>query len=262
MLHSVSPQARSGAQGGEANRHGEGMSLLIIVQARHNSSRLPLKISADIEGLSMVARVVERVSKLGAFTVAYPKPECEDENDVLSRFARVARQNPDKDTFVRITADTPLLDIGVAAFVINLYRDRQNDLDFVGTAPEMDGTDVEVFSRTALRMADLNAKGKAREHVTPWMRKNLGAMIVNLAPEPLRWSVDTQEDLDFVRGVYRACGLCAAAVPHHTNAGGSIGGTNRTLVVDLHQVEDGGLAECTAADLKRSRMGGEPYVSA
>ena len=237
------------------------MSFLVIIQARPNSSRLPLKINADICGASMLARVVDRASTLGPFTVAMPHPEMEDENDVLSRFARVARQNPGADTFCRITADCPLLDLGVAGFVINSYRNRQSDLDFVGTAPEMDGTDCEVFSRTALRMADTHARGRAREHVTTWMRKNLGAYIVNLAPTPLRWSVDTQEDLDFVRAVYRACDHCARAVPHHTNAGGSIGGANRTLVVDLHQVEDGGLAECTAADLKKGRMGGKPYIS-
>lgn len=238
------------------------MSLLVIVQAREASTRLPLKIYAEIEGQSMLARVTARAALLGPFTVAMPHPELEDENDVLSRFARVARANPSAEAFVRITADCPLLDVGVAGFVINSYRDRQNDLDFVGTAPEMDGTDCEVFSRTALMLADMNARGKAREHVTLWMRKHLGARVINMAPEPLRWSVDTQEDLDFVRAVYRECGHCAAAVPHHTNAGGSIGGTNRTLVVDLHQVEDGSLAECTAADLKKARMGGKPYVSA
>lgn len=238
------------------------MSLLVVVQARHSSLRLPNKINADIGGQTMLAQVVSRASKLGPLTVAFPPPELPEE-DVLGRFARVAKKNPDIDTFVRVTADCPLLDIGIGGFIINLYRDRQNDVDFVGTAPEMDGTDCEVFSRTALMMADLNAKGRySREHCTAWMRKNLGALIVNMAPAPLRWSVDTHEDLEFVRRVYSLCDLCARAYPHHTNSGTSIGGVDRKMVVDLHMLDDGSLGECAAADVKKERMGGPVYRSA
>lgn len=237
------------------------MSLLVVVQAREHSTRFPGKIFQDIAGQTMLARVLERASKLGPATVAFPPADLPEE-DVLGRFVRVAQQAPEVDTFVRITGDTPLLDPGVGGFVLNLYRDRQNDLDFVGTAPDMDGLDVEVFSRTALRIADHNARGRDREHVTSWMRRHLGAFLVNMAPAPLRWSVDTQDDLAFVRRVYEECDLCARGVTRHTNASGSIGGAHRVLVLDLHHVDDGGLAECRAADTLRTRVGGKPYVSA
>ena len=237
------------------------MSLLVIIQARLSSLRLPNKIGMDIAGASMLWRVVERAIRLGPLIVAYPPPELKEE-DVLGRFARILRKNPDVDTVVRITADCPLLDVGVGGFVINLYRERQNHTDFVGTGAEMDGLDVEVFSRTALMMADMNAHGAYdREHLTHWMRRNLGALIVNMALSPLRWSVDDNEGLEFVRAVYGACDLCARGVPHHTNSATGIGAADRQLCVDLHQVEDGGLAECQAADLKRKRMGGPVYVS-
>lgn len=236
------------------------MSILTIIQARRNSSRLPFKIEADIHGQTMLARVVERASQLGPYTVAFPGDQ-EHEDDVLSRFARIARAHPEADTFVRITGDTPLLDTGVGGFILNLYRDRQNHLDFVGTAPEMDGLDVEVFSRSALRMADMHAKGRAREHMTQWIRKNLGALIINMAPAPLRWSVDDAEGLAFVRRVYAACDDCARGTTRHTNAGSSIGAMDRTLVLDLHHLEDGSLGECTAADILRERVGGDAYVS-
>jgi spore coat polysaccharide biosynthesis protein SpsF len=237
------------------------MSLLVVIQARLNSVRFPSKINADIAGASMLGRVVERASKLGPFTVAYPPPELKEE-DVLGRFARLAHKNLGVDTFVRITADCPLLDPGVGGFIINTYRERQNNLDFVGTAPEMDGLDVEVFSRTALMMADLNAHGAYdREHMTHWMRRNLGALIVNMAPSPLRWSVDDEDGLAFVREAYATCDLCARGVPHHTNSATGIGAVDRSLCIDLHQVDSGALAECTAADIKRKRMGGPAYVS-
>ena len=52
---------------------------------------------------------------------------------------------------------------------------------------------------------------------------------------------------------YLVCSLCAASVPHHTNARGSIGGNDgRKPVRDLHTVEDAGgvgLRECLAAPI-------------
>ena len=233
--------------------------ILTVIQARDGGTRLPGKIRADIGGQPMLARVVERVSQIGLpFVVAMPQPG-DNENDVLSRYVRVARANPGVDAFVRITADCPLLDVSLAGFVVNTFRSGSHD--FVGTHPDMDGLDVECFSRAALLACDLAAHGRAREHVTRWMRKNLSPTIVNWAPAPLRWSVDDQVGLDFVRRVFAACPHCAGAVPHHTNAGQSIGGRDRTLVLDLHHMPAGDLAECAAADILRERVGGPTYVS-
>lgn len=236
------------------------MSMLIVVQARETGSRLPGKIRSELTpGISMLAHVVARASQLGPFVVAMPE-EGDNENDVLSRFARVARTNPDADSFVRITADCPLLDVGVAAYAINLYREGSSD--YVGTVPEMDGLDVEIFSRTALMMTDLHARGRyAREHLTHWMRRNLSPVLVNLVSQPLRWSVDDASGLDFVRRVYAACHHCLEGVPRHSNAGGSIGGSDRHLVLELHHMPAGDLAECTAYDVLKERIGGPVYES-
>lgn len=234
--------------------------ILALIQARDGGTRLPGKIRMDIEGASMLAQVVHRVSLVGLpFMVAYPPQELH-EQDVVGRFARIARKNPHVDAFVRITADCPLLDISVVGYVVNRFR--AGDTDFVGTAPDMDGLDCEVFSRSALLACDLAAHGSAREHVTRWMRRNLSPVIVNWAPAPLRWSVDDADGLEFVRRVYASCAHCKSGVPHHTNAPSSIGGAvGRTLVLDLHQTSDGGLAECVAADILRERVGGPTYES-
>ena len=240
------------------------MSMLILIQAREGSLRLPNKVNADLEtppGVSMLAHVAARASQLGPFIIASPGPQ-EQEHDVLSRFARIARANPEADSFVRITADCPLLDVGVGAYVINAFRQSRGQ-DFVGTSPEMDGLDVEVFSRTALMMADLNARGRyAREHLTHWMRRNLSPLLVNLVPEPIRWSVDDQSGLDFVRRVYATCPHCAEGIPRHTNANGSIGGSDRVIVGELHHMPAGDLAECQAADILKERTGVPAYISA
>ena len=47
----------------------------------------------------------------------------------------------------------------------------------------------------------------------------------------------------------RVCGFCDRAVPHHTNASGSISGADRAPRYDLHVGADGGLTECAAGDL-------------
>jgi spore coat polysaccharide biosynthesis protein SpsF (cytidylyltransferase family) len=236
---------------------------LVIIQARLNSTRLPNKIHANICGLSMLGHVVMRAKQIAPIVVAFPKPE-EDENDVLSRFARVARQNPESDPLIRVTADCPMLDAGLGSGMVDRYDSGRYDI--VATAPAFDGLDVEVFSRVALMHADVNAFSRYdREHVTPFMKRHLNYQEIPLKGPALRWSVDDEQGLAFVRSVFRACENCRRGVPHHTNSATSIGGSDRTPVWELHQVDRpdnrGGLEECTAYDILMTRTQEEPYVS-
>ncbi len=48
------------------------------------------------------------------------------------------------------------------------------------------------------------------------------------------------------------CPHCAAGAPHHTNSRTSIGGLDRYVVYDLHEISDSsgvGLAECLAYEI-------------
>jgi spore coat polysaccharide biosynthesis protein SpsF (cytidylyltransferase family) len=72
-----------------------------------------------------------------------------------------------------------------------------------------DGLDVEVFSFELLQQAWYNTtEANDREHVTPYMRRqpDIGSVTwwQNLSHH--RWTVDTWEDLVFVRRVYNALG--------------------------------------------------------
>src|SRR5690349_11507035 len=175
-------------------------SPLVIIQARENSSRLPGKIHADICGMSMLAHVVMRASRIAPVIVAKPSDQ-EDENDVLSRYARVARNNPEGDPIIRITGDCPLLDSGLGLGILDRYGVSRCDL--VATSPAFDGLDVEVFSRVALRTADMFAQSRYdREHVVPWMKRHLLYEEIQLRGPALRWSVDDAEGLEFVRSVF------------------------------------------------------------
>src|SRR5216683_568545 len=200
------------------------MKLLVVVQARARSTRFPGKIFEMIGSHTMLDHVVSRAARIGPVTVAAPEmfPYLEEE-DVLGRFAQFAISNR-ADVFVRVTADCPMLDTGLALGVLDRYMAGQ--WDFVGTSPAFDGLDVEVFSAAAVREAHYAIHPyysscdsmRDREHVTTWMRRNLRAEVVELRGEgPLRWSVDDAGGLEFVRRVFGACQLCLGGVPHHTN---------------------------------------------
>ena len=75
-----------------------------------------------------------------------------------------------------------------------------------------DGLDVEVFSRVVLDLTDEIATDRQdREHVTPVMRRDPDRFpaVALVSEEPLgdlRWTVDTEADLDFVRRVVARLG--------------------------------------------------------
>jgi spore coat polysaccharide biosynthesis protein SpsF (cytidylyltransferase family) len=109
---------------------------------------------------------------------------------------------------MRVTGDCPLLDPEACRRVIDAYNNSHYDYvanDLVHTYP--DGLGCEVFSYAALEYAHLNAdKPYDREHVTPYLRRHKDFSKLNLrcpinGIADLKLSVDTQEDLDFVRKI-------------------------------------------------------------
>ena len=244
------------------------MKTLAIVQARTASTRLPGKVLETIHHLTMVERVLHRAAHVVGYdhvALAVPHSDVDlgsywdntvwgSNGDVLSRFVGVANCFPEYNAFVRFTADCPLLDVGVSRSAVDVFERRQAEI--VSTSPDMDGLDTEVFTRHALMEAYDHATGTEREHVTLWMKRHLPYHEITMPRlGPIRWSVDDAGGLEFVRRVVGACLDCALGVPHHTNAGASIGGGDRSLVIDLHTGTGGGLVECTAADILRERMG-------
>jgi len=256
------------------------MNLLAIVQARLGSTRLPRKIIENVSpGWAMIDAVLARVTAAvgeGRVVLAMPGDERDiwglrpnvpifwgETEDVLSRYVG-ASELCEADAYVRFTADCPLLDVGISTSVIDLFQMLQRTTgkfpcaEIVSTSPEMDGLDTEVFTYHALMEANEHATGADREHVTSWMKRHLPHTEIRMPRlGPIRWSVDDADGLEFVRRVYRACPDCAVGVPHHTNAGASIGGADRSLVLDLHVGEGGGLRECTAADILQERVGAQ-----
>lgn len=218
------------------------MSKVVIgIQARTNNTRLPGKCQMEINGKTMLEWVIGAAQKSANYlnngswgikvTVALLVPVSDPlieryhrrrdldlitgpELDVLSRY-HMAMEQLKPDLMVRITSDCPLLPPFIISKHINI-ADKYN-YDYVSNvnptvrmAP--DGWDCEVMSAEMLEWVNKTAtKPEDREHVTTIIRDNppKWAKIANVLGHAefshLKLSVDTNEDLEFVRTYQKIC---------------------------------------------------------
>src|SRR3989338_7242252 len=201
--------------------------LAAVIQARMGSTRLPGKTLAEICGKPLLLHLVERVyasqfvKEVVVATTTKPQDDVlvefterlglkcfrGSEEDVLDRIYQAARYYG-VDSIVRVTPDCPLMDPHVIDKVIETYLSAGYDY-VTNTSPYTypDGLDVEIFSFKALERAWREAKlPSEREHVTSYIRKSGCFRLFNVeGPVDLsrfKWSVDSAEDLAFVRAVY------------------------------------------------------------
>lgn len=210
------------------------MRRVIIVQARMGSSRLPGKVLADVAGRPMLEQQVRRLQHCHSaddIVVATSSSANDDpivpvaekagvrwfrgnEHDVLGRY-RAAAAEAHADIVVRITADCPLIDPEITDLVID--RASSGAYDYTSnvlrrTYPK--GLDVEAFPADVLIRVDRLATSKAaREHVTWFIHNERPDLFIASSIEDssnfshLRWTVDTAEDLEYVRRLYHQFGL-------------------------------------------------------
>jgi spore coat polysaccharide biosynthesis protein SpsF len=192
------------------------------------STRLPGKVLQDLEGETVLARVLNRlrrarlIDELLVATTDRPADdaivkECRslgvpvsrgDQNDVLDRYFR-ASQLAKAEAVVRITSDCPLIDPEITDKTIAAFLEARPDYAsnvLVRTYPR--GLDTEVMSVTALGKAWQAARTSyEREHVTPYIYEHpaefrLLSVTENEDRSGYRWTLDTAEDLEFVRAIY------------------------------------------------------------
>ncbi len=205
------------------------LKVVAIIQARMGSTRLPGKVLKDLAGETMLVRVVDRlrsarlVNEILIATTDRPADdaivaECRkcsvevsrgDQDDVLDRYFHAA-QLKKADVVVRVTSDCPLVDPEITDKTIAAFLEAHPDYAsnvIVRTYPR--GLDTEVISFDALARAWQHAsKPFEREHVTPYIYQRadefrLLSVAGNRDFSAGRWTVDTAEDLEFVRAVYR-----------------------------------------------------------
>ncbi len=193
------------------------------------STRLPGKVLKDIQGRTMLARVVRRASRsalIDKVVVATTEnkaddlilSECESlgvpafrgsEYDVLDRYYQAAKSHS-ADCVVRITSDCPLIDHEVIDCIVQAFLDKRPDYasnTLASTYPR--GLDTEVFSFGTLYRARQEAVEDFQHvHVTPYIYQHPERFkILSVTAKQIwshyRWTVDTQEDLNLVRAIYK-----------------------------------------------------------
>ncbi|MCE5181769.1 MAG: aminotransferase class III-fold pyridoxal phosphate-dependent enzyme [Anaerolineaceae bacterium] len=204
------------------------MKIVVLVQARMGSIRLPNKVMKPIMGIPMIELLLSRLSRakeVNQIVVATSIDErnqplvdhvrklgyaCEQgsENDVLDRYVQAARAHQ-ADVVVRITGDCPLVDPDLVDECIRRFKVLDIDYlcnNYPPTYP--DGLDIEVCTLQALEQASKEtAKPFDREHVTPYLRESGRFKVTSMQHSQdlsaLRWTVDEPADFAVIEKVFQ-----------------------------------------------------------
>ena len=213
--------------------------IVVAIQARMGSSRLPKKVLMPLGVTTVIDHVIARCGEIDAGeTALLTTTDAVDDVlvrrvesyynyetthpplvtiyrghsvNVLDRYYQFVqawnRLTPlyPIDTIVRITGDCPIFDPELVNSLISLYN--RGGYDYCSLVGWPDGLDAEVFSVGALTRAWNEATlPSEQEHVTPYIWKNKDKFKVgHLSPSfpvdisHFRWCVDEQADLDLVR---------------------------------------------------------------
>ncbi len=211
--------------------------VIIGIQARSGSTRLPRKAFELISGKTMLDRVIEACKKAAVYSgareslsirVAVLTPvddpivdvfrgRCDilqgPEQDVLTRY-RMALDRYDADFVVRITGDCPMIPPYMISRLVSLAV--ANGYDYISNVDprfrtSLDGVDCEVVSaRLVKSLHELAVSAEDREHVTTMARReppdwaNVGAVVSHFDHSHIKLSVDTPDDLERVREAFSA----------------------------------------------------------
>ncbi|MGE4065286.1 MAG: NTP transferase domain-containing protein [Vicinamibacterales bacterium] len=210
---------------------------LIVLQARMGSRRLPGKALSRIGDRSVLAHCLARLRAGGVAPVMVATTtEPEDDaivaeaaacgvesfrgsrDDVLDRFVRLARL-AGAARVVRATADNPAVDIDAPARV--LAGLEASGADHVVDEGLPCGAAVEAVMVPALEAALASSHDAYdHEHVTPFVIRESARFRAVRLPAPaavrrpdLRFTVDTREDLIYMRDVFAVAGASASVAP-------------------------------------------------
>lgn len=211
------------------------INILIAIQARSGSKRLPGKSLKMLDDKIMVGHVVHAAQKAANFLIRSEKKTTDKlsvkvcvliptgdelkshfgdgdviegpENDVLERFRRAAVEYK-PDYVVRLTGDCPLITSPIISKHVSAALSL--NLDYCSNAYEdlrtyVDGFDCEVISSRALAWICENAATDYdKEHVTTLLRRekprwaNFGVVLGHLDLSDIKLSVDTIDDFNEV----------------------------------------------------------------
>lgn len=209
------------------------INIVIVVQARTGSTRLPDKIFLPLSGEPLLVRMMERVLAAKTATTVVVATSTEDEDDAVEELCEdygyncfrgslenllerhyLAGLEYKADVVVKIPSDCPLIDPAVIDRVISYYIKNKDKFDYVSnlhppTYP--DGNDVEVIPMPILQITYENAlMNMELEHTTPYIWERPDEFrIGNVTWETgldysmtYRFTIDYKEDYEFIKAVY------------------------------------------------------------
>ncbi len=205
------------------------MKVLLVVQARVGSSRLPGKVLLPVAGAPLLQRLLERIrsaqSRFDVVVATTTSPEddvirslCDrigarcfsgHPTDLLDRHHGAARAHG-ADVVIKVPSDCPLIDPAIVDRVLAAFLDGPRSYDYVSNlhpATYPDGNDVEVMTFDALDAAWREAQRPfEREHTTPFLwerpeRFRIGNVAWDDGPDMSmthRFTIDYPDDYAFV----------------------------------------------------------------
>lgn len=201
------------------------------IEARMNSSRLPGKVLADVNGIPALTRLVRRLKlckNIHDIVLATSTNDVDNElsawaesvglscyrgseHDVLQRVVD-AHNFMDSEVIVEITGDCILSDPGLIDMTILTFF--ENDADVVSSISKRGfpmGAGAQVFRLSNLeKVAKTIDDTAVREHVSLYFYENPDLYkIIYLMPPPVwfepewRFQIDYPEDLEFTKEIYK-----------------------------------------------------------
>ncbi len=190
------------------------MRVVVVIQARMASSRLPGKVLLPLDDRPMLAWVVHAARRVAqahqvvVATTTQPEDDAVEQwctahgvpcyrgaaLDVLDRYYRAA-QAFEAQVVVRLTADCPFLDPGLIDELLDRFLQAVPPLDFAANRlpPPWGrsfpiGLDAEVMTAAALARAWREAREPHhREHVTPYFYERASVEALRFRPQGPRW---------------------------------------------------------------------------
>ena len=201
--------------------------MICIIQARLDSKRLYGKVLKKIQNRPILKIISLRLSKLKTIdniVIATTKRKIDNKisefclknnikcfrgslNNVLQRYVDCANFFCEND-IIRITGDSPLVDIRILKKMIDIYNSKKYDLVtnvFPRTFPS--GQSVEIVSsKTFMGINQEKLSNYDKEHVTSFFYKHAENFRIynfkcNYSHKGIKLSIDTHEDLKRVEKI-------------------------------------------------------------
>ncbi len=207
--------------------------VVIIVQARMSSSRLPGKVMLPLLGESLLARMVERLQMIRHKAIIVIATSTHGNDDIIEQESKslnipcfrgslnnlldrhyLAALNFDADVVLKIPSDCPLIDPQIIDEVLDFFFEHPYKYDYVSNlhpATWPDGNDVEIMTMTCLEKTwRLATRPFEQEHTTPYIWENsdefnIGNVIMSNGMDysmSHRFTIDYQEDYEFIKRVF------------------------------------------------------------